>query len=42
MTDAEKKKLWDDLVKRDPQMAQTLKAHMKVFGKPVEIRVRWL
>lgn len=36
-----KREVWDEIQTRDPLMAETLKSHMKVFGKPVEIRVKF-
>lgn len=39
MTDEEKAKVWKELQEKDPVMADILKRHTKVFGKPTEVRI---
>jgi hypothetical protein len=41
MTEEQKREEWERIKKDDPVLAEVMKLHTKVFGKPQTVRVTW-
>jgi hypothetical protein len=41
LTEEQKREEWERLKKDDPILAEVMKLHTKVFGKPADMKITW-